>query len=204
MTVNCSQTLSLIGNPRRNKTCRTCGLCSHQFPLLSEWLPSDIFWVGLSAVHVGDGDEGLPLSKETRSGQLIHQIEEPFVRKYKFYKTNLVKCLPLRDGKIRYPSSTEMEHCFPNLETEIQSLKPRIVFLLGKQVSSFVIGKKIGEPVSFKESFEYTAYNVDGVLYIPIHHPSFILVYKRKYISEYIKNIQKAFTSPRSKRILKS
>ena len=46
-----------------------------------------------------------------------------------------------KNERIRYPIQDEMEKCFPNLESEIKELKPTIVFLLGKQVSTFIAKK---------------------------------------------------------------
>jgi uracil-DNA glycosylase len=87
----------------------------------------------------------------------------------------LVKCLPLKEGKIRYPSKAEMEDCIPNLITELNHFKPRVVFLLGKQVSDFVLKGKEG--------------SLDSQI-ISIHHPSYILVYKRKQVEYYLSEIE--------------
>lgn len=141
-----------------------------------------------------DENEKLPLSPNTKSGALIEEIEKPFRESISFYKTNVVKCLPLYENKIRYPLKHEMEKCYPNLEDEINILKPSIVFLLGKQVSDFVLNKKNVNSYQLNENFVYNAFRINNRLFVPIHHPSFILVYRRKLINKYIEGVSELFS----------
>lgn len=170
------------------RNCTNCMLCKNQRPLMQICNTAEIFWVGLSAVIVSDSSE-TPLSSNTNSGKLINSIEF-FLPTVSFYKTNLVKCVPLEGGKIRYPSLPEMKSCHFHLKDEIDYFKPKVVFLLGKQVASFVLKGYGITDVSFNEDFNYTHYMIDGIKYIPIHHPSFILVYKRKRLSTYMEIIE--------------
>jgi DNA polymerase len=133
----------------------------------------------------------LPLSNETRSGALIEQIEIPLRRNVTFYKTNLVKCLPLKGDKIRYPLRKEMEKCSSNFEDELDMFRPLVVFLLGKQVASFVLKKFSKQEFTLSKSFKYEQFTIGNITFIPVHHPSYILVYKRKNVDEYIGNIQR-------------
>lgn len=189
MAIKYFQGLNTITLNHRKK-CTACGLHLHQLPCYDTTENPDIFWVGLSAILFGEGDVKMPLAPLTRSGSLIKDIELPLKRDFVFYKTNLVKCVPLKGGKIRYPLEMEMEKCFPNLEYELDAYKPAIVFLLGKQVSSFVM-KKIGKVVTnLSEDFEYEYFKFGKTIFVPIHHPSYILVYKRKKIGIYIEKIQ--------------
>ena len=176
------------------KKCKACGLYLNQLPLFDNYKQSQIFWLGLSAVQVDDVKSSKPLSSETASGNLISMIEEPYLHQLQFYKTNLVKCLPLKNDKIRYPIQNEMEKCFPNFELEIKELKPTIVFLLGKQVSSFISKKYSIKLGTFSKKFKYEPFLVNGITFIPIHHPSYILVYKRKFLKKYISQIQLLFS----------
>ncbi len=191
MTVKYSQDLHQKVKPCR-KVCKTCGLYLNQLPVLDYLKHSHIFWVGLSAVQFEKGIEHLPLSPTTRTGALISSIEEPLNEEISFYKTNLVKCVPLKDdGKIRYPIEHEMEKCFPNFQFELDALNPSVVFLLGKQVATFVMKKKGIKEFELPDDFNYKSYEINNVSFVPIHHPSYILVYKRKLLKTYIKNIQK-------------
>lgn len=190
MAVTSSQTL-LLGPKLCKKTCKSCGLHIFQEPIFDNFKKSHIFWVGLSAVWFDEGEEKLPLSPNTASGSLVHSIEAPFLTKFSFYKTNLVKCVPLNNDKIRYPLAHEMDKCFSNFEWELEHLSPKTVFLLGKQVSDFVL-KKFGLPkTSLDENFHYEVLNVGNIKFVPIHHPSYILVYKRKNLQQYIVGLQK-------------
>jgi uracil-DNA glycosylase len=195
IALNSSTELNRAIDPKRSKVCRACGLYLNQLPATDRKRKVDVFWVGLSAVAFSDDEEKLPLSPLTRSGSLVADIEKPYKTSMAFYKTNLVKCLPLKQDKIRYPLQHEMEKCFPNLINEIETLKPRIVFLLGKQVASFVLSKIGIERFSLHENFKCTSFQMGKVIFVPIHHPSFILVYKRKFLNDYIVEIQSLMSS---------
>lgn len=170
------------------KSCTQCGLCMNQKPLIQNSSCADIFWVGLSAVKTSVNSD-IPLSPGTNSGKLISSIEF-FLENKSFHRTNIVKCLPLDNGKIRYPSAKEMKNCFFHLKDEISYLKPKLIFLLGKQVSTFVL-KEVGiNSFSLDESFNYSTYKADNNIFVPVHHPSFILVYKRKKLQNYIQSIE--------------
>ena len=193
MAVKYSQTSKRTLNPCSNKRCKACGLYLNQQPIFDNKKRSSIFWVGLSAVQFATEDIMLPLSPNTRSGALIQQIENPFNSKIAFYKTNLVKCVPLKNDKIRYPLEHEMNKCYPNLLDEIQELTPSIIFLLGKQVASFVLKKETDCDFTLDDDFNYQSIEANGISYVPVHHPSYILVYKRKYVDKYISGIQSFF-----------
>jgi DNA polymerase len=170
------------------RNCKKCDLCKNQQPLVQTFGDKfDIFWVGLSAVKTTNRND-TPLSQNTNSGKLIQSIE--FVLpNVSFYKTNVVKCLPLKDDKIRYPSLSEMKNCYSHLETEISNFNPKIIFLLGKQVAKFVLNNYKKE-ASLSDNFNYSLHFCNWNIYIPIHHPSFMLVYKRKKLSDYMQSIE--------------
>lgn len=170
--------------------CKNCDLCNNQAPLLDHLKEkTDVMWVGLSAVKVQDVETETPLSDTTRSGNLIKEIEGES-EMTSFYKSNIVKCLPLKEtGKIRYPSKKEMESCYFNLKMEIELLKPNVIFLLGKQVASFLAHKFDFNPITFGDDFQYKKFDIDGISVIPIHHPSYILIYKRKKVDLYKQRI---------------
>jgi len=170
-------------------SCKRCDLCKNQTPLIQKCSKADIFWVGLSAVKILNSQD-IPLSPNTNTGKLIHSIEFFFQNK-SFYKTNLVKCLPLTNDKIRYPSAREMTCCVSHLKDEIQFFKPKLIFLLGKQVATFVLREFGVMDYTLDENFDYSSYSFGNTLFVPIHHPSFVLVYKRKRLQEYIKSVEK-------------
>ena len=184
------------------KRCKLCGLDIYQKPAYDHLKSSNIFWVGLSAVQFNEGMKNIPLSHETRTGSLIHTIEQPFLKRHSFYKTNLVKCVPLQEDKIRYPLEHEMEKCFPNFEWELEKLTPSTVILLGKQVSDFVFKKLFQPKPQLNAEYNYSSYQIGGINFVPVHHPSYILVYRRKHLEQYITNIQHFFPRKISKKSL--
>lgn len=156
--------------------CQNCGLCKNQSPLLDHTCEGDILWVGLSAKRVKCIDDNRPLGFDTNSGMILEMVEKKSQRK--FYHTNLVKCLPLdQQGKLRYPTDGEMEACILNLFEEIQYINPQIVFTLGNQVDSFI------------RSYIKKNRLATNTNFIKIKHPSYIYVYKRKFIDEYVNDI---------------
>lgn len=170
------------------KSCTKCNLHNNQPPLLDKLAKADVMWIGLSAKKIKHKQD-IPLNNGTITGDIIQQIEKDLLA-YKFYKTNLVKCLPLKNDKLRYPSKDECEACFANFIKEIQFTEPKIVFLLGKIVSDFVI-KKLGLTIENAENISnYTIYYQNGIYYIHVMHPSYIYVYKRNTVQNYIKNLK--------------
>ncbi|MBE6155041.1 MAG: hypothetical protein E7163_05710 [Firmicutes bacterium] len=146
-------------------------------PLIDKKKECDVMWVGLSAKKVNNLKTNYPLEEDTNSGKIIKEVED-LLPNVQFYKTNLVKCLPLDDNKkIRYPNKTEMEACINNLVKEIEYLKPKIVFLLGNKVNNFVIGHLKQNNIIIKTYIK------------KIQHPSYIHTYKRKNKQDYINNL---------------
>lgn len=171
------------------RKCQKCGLCFNQKPLLDAEKECQVFWVGLSAKKMLS-ELDVPLSPETNTGMIIQKIEE-VCRDIIAYKTNLVKCLPLTEEyKLRYPNKNEIDCCFANLQSEIHAMSPQIVFLLGEKVYSSV-AKQL--KVSFEkwDGFDYHYTEIEGVYYVPIHHPSYIYVYKRKNIQDYVDGVER-------------
>ena len=171
------------------RRCQKCGLCFNQKPLLDTEKECQVFWVVLSAKKM-ESDEEVPLSPETNTGMLIQKIEE-LCGEVITYKTNLVKCLPLtEEQKLRYPNRKEIDSCFEHLVGEIQAMSPKIVFLLGEKVYSSV-GKHLKINFEKWDEFEYHYKKYEGTYYVPIHHPSYIYVYKRKRMDEYIEGVER-------------
>ena len=151
-----------------------------------------VFWVGLSAKITACEDEG-PLSPTTNSGSLLCQVEGR-CSNISTYRTNLVKCAPLNDnGKLRYPNRHEIDSCLPHLNVEINELEPKIVFLLGWKVID-AVSRSFSLDLETWDGFDYTFQKHGNVYYVPIHHPSYIYVYKRKMIDDYIDGLVRVIT----------
>ena len=99
-----------------------------------------------------------------------------------FYKTNIVKCLPLNEnGKIRYPNNDEIYSCMPNLILEIETINPKIIFLLGG-----LVAKSFRNYIN--RNIEYN-YLLNDYKVIEIKHPSYVYIYKRKNLIRYTEEI---------------
>ncbi len=103
----------------------------------------------------------------------------------------MVKCLPLKGEKIRYPTANEMSACFSNFQLEIQTINPNKLVLFGKQVSEFVTGRLPIEPRSkcIEGGFSLSVSENYQILSAP--HPSYMLVYRRKFLDGYIETIRR-------------
>jgi len=93
-----------------------------------------------------------------------------------------------------------MERCYANFEDELAAMKPKLVFLLGKQVASFIYDKVGGGLVELSDDFHFSSFSYEGTTFVPVHHPSFILVYKRKFITEYTEGIQQYISKSKPKK----
>ncbi len=171
------------------RNCDKCNMCKNQRPLLDRFIECDVMWVGLSAKQVEDITQEVPLDQNTLSGKLINEIEKK-AKKCIYYKTNIVKCLPLNDrGKLRYPTMKEIDLCMPNLLLEIEYLKPKVIILLGKRVIK-AIEKNLNLTFDEFDGYDYKNYCKDSYKIVPIHHPSYISVYKRKSKELYIESVR--------------
>ncbi|MGB8815682.1 MAG: uracil-DNA glycosylase family protein [Minisyncoccia bacterium] len=147
-----------------------------------------IMWVGISAKKDTSSKKSMPLNADTKTGKLVAEIEGQCSSLF-FYKTNLVKFAPLDSkGKLRYPTFDECAKYYPKLLKEIKEIKPRVVFLLGNKTAKFVMNQ-LGF-TSAKLSYKFQVYEYKKVWYVPIHHPSYIMVYKRKEKDQYIQAVK--------------
>ncbi|MFH1255458.1 MAG: uracil-DNA glycosylase family protein [bacterium] len=149
---------------------------------------TNVIWVGLSAKKANDAENLAPLHIDTNTGKLVAEIEAQ-CRHINFYKTNLVKFPPLDSkGKLRYPTLKECALCYPELQVELQLVNPRVVLLLGNKTATFVF-HQLGFQMP-KLSYTYQSFEYEKRWYVPIHHPSYIMVYKRKEKDRYIKAVK--------------
>ena len=81
--------------------------------------------------------------------------------------------------------------CFKNLLAEIAEVKPKVVILLGEKVCS-AVEKKLNIKIKRWRGFEYFATEYNGIWYLPVQHPSYIYVYKRKEVEKYVEKVAEA------------
>ncbi|MCL2254878.1 MAG: uracil-DNA glycosylase family protein, partial [Lachnospiraceae bacterium] len=131
-----------------------------------------------------------PLSPSTNSGSLLCEVESKCTD-VPMYRTNLVKCAPLNEsGKLRYPNRKEIDSCLPHLGFELEELAPQIVFLLGGKVID-AVSRYFSVEFEKWNGFNYSYKKHDKLYFVPVHHPSYIYVYKRKMIDYYISGLEK-------------
>lgn len=146
-----------------------------------------VYFVGLSAKPMCEH-----LDPETRTGNIIEQIihDLPAIEAI---KTNLVKIPPVdQKGNLRYPNPTEMELGWNELHYEINRTFPSLIVTLGQQVSFFMRSQMGVQPTKprLPSDFSYESYlSPSQSNILSVHHPSFIYVYRRNDIANYIENV---------------
>ncbi len=146
-----------------------------------------VYFVGLSAKPMCEH-----LAPETRTGNIIEQIihQLPPIR---IVKTNLVKTPPIdREGNLRYPNLKEMKLGWNELQGEMNQKFPNLLVTLGQQVSFFLRSQMAVQPAKpqLPIDFSYESCLSQSKSYIlSVHHPSFIYVYRRKHIANYVENV---------------
>lgn len=152
-----------------------------------------IYFVGLSAKP-----DCAHLSSQTCTGNVIEEIIRglPDVTSI---KTNLVKNVPLdQRGKLRYPDSVEMEQGWKDLQNEINQMSPNLLVTLGLQVSFFVRTQMGVQPAKprLPADFSSKTYLSQSKSYLlSVHHPSFVFVYRRKYVTNYVSSVIQSISS---------
>ena len=125
-----------------------------------------VVFVGLS-----DKKDKEPFDKTTNSGKIINEIINCL--DCECFKLNLVPFAPLNKfGKLRYPTKEEIQKSLNQFKKTIKRLNPDCIVGLGIIVNNEL--NKIGE--------------YQNIL-ICEKHPSYIYVYKKTYLEQYITNL---------------
>lgn len=140
---------------------------------------SKVIFVWLSYKLDKNGEMLEAFCDSTNSWKVINKLEKGCWW-ISIYKTNLVKWVPIKEGKIRYPNADEKKDWLQKLLNEISIINPKVVYLFWKQVSDYIINNLDLEKIS---DFEYKFWNVTFIL---AYHPSYIYIYKRKEIDNYV------------------
>lgn len=124
-----------------------------------------ILFVGISNKRDKD-----PFDSSTNSGKIIDSIVRGI--SCDCYKMNYVSYPPLDDlGRLRYPTKEELRNSFPEFQKKVQMLHPDLIIVCGKMILKEL------------ERHEYKKYPILSIL-----HPSYIWVYHRKELDQYIKD----------------
>jgi uracil-DNA glycosylase family 4 len=104
------------------------------------------------------GKAGKELDKMLQAAGI--SLDEVFI-------TNVVKCRPPGN---RNPESYEMMKCNPYLVKQIETIRPKVIILLGNIALSLVTGTASGITKMRGKTFEYMAYPA-----IPTFHPAYVI-----------------------------
>jgi uracil-DNA glycosylase len=174
---------------RRISACSGCPFKSEPARSLGTPFSADVMWVGVSAKP-----RSTSLDPRTPTGRVVSRIEER-LSQVRFYRTNLVKC-PTTDpsGRMRVPVAEEIQRCLALLRSEIDRVRPCVVVGLGTVVSRALFEWAGGdwEFNGFGNRIRYRVYSSPQISLLPVHHPSYMLVYRRRKIEHYIDCIARA------------
>lgn len=103
-----------------------------------------------------------------KAGELLtRMIEKMGLRREEVYIANIVKCRPPNN---REPEDDEIRACMPFLEEQIEIIKPKVIFSLGKVSAHALLGIKI--PIS---RLRGVFYNYKGIHVMPTFHPAYLI-----------------------------
>ena len=114
-----------------------------------------------------------PFDKTTNSGKIINEVINHL--DCKCFKINLVPYAPLNEsGKLRYPTKEEIKKALNDFKKTIKKLKPDCIVGLGN-----IVNKELKKIKKYQN------------ILICETHPSYVYVYKKRELNQYIKNLEK-------------
>lgn len=122
-------------------------------------------------VGISNKEGKKPFDSTTNSGKVIDQIISQV--DVNCEKVNYVSFVPTDDfGKIRYPSKTELEESFPLFQKKVYTMNPDLLIVCGK-----MIARQLKKHNFYQDKM------------LEVVHPSYIWVYKRAFLHQYIQEI---------------
>lgn len=126
------------------------------------------------------------------AGNMLNKmLDQAGLDRQKCYVTNTVKCRPTDCGKKnRPPTQQEIKSCSPYLWEEINIVRPKLIFTLGK-VPTLELLKQVGVKKSFKlenvvgKTHTILSHGKSDSYYttvVPNYHPSYIMQYGKAKI----------------------
>lgn len=146
-------------------SCRACALGALRTHVVvgEGRVPSDLMVIGEGP---GEREDALGRPFVGRSGALLDRliVEELGRARSEVYIANIVKCRPPGN---RDPRPEEAASCRPFLDRQLELVRPRLVILLGRIATSFVL--ELGSPLS---AVRGRLLERDGVVWLPTFHPA--------------------------------
>lgn len=139
--MNFGSALELLELAKEIKKCKKCELAKTRKNVVvgkGAVLYPSILFVG-EAPGVEEDNTGIPFVG--RAGKMLQNWIDEIGLNHKtdYAVINVVKCIPLENGKIRKPSINEIEACREWTEAQIKLLKPRLIVALGVIASQFLL-----------------------------------------------------------------
>lgn len=175
------------------KTCHNCSLC--------EGMPfnpvTSIGNVNSQIMIVGEApgyDESI--TEEPFVGQcgrmLDKMLKEADINRSDCYICNTVNCRPTEGNKNRPPNRMEISACKTWLFKQIDLVKPRVIFTLGKIPTYTILGLKASITLNDYVGNEYQSeHKYDNAIIIPNYHPSYLMQYGKKKVDAAIEIFKK-------------
>jgi len=120
--------------------CRGCGLYrTRTNPVIGGGtLDADIMFIG-EAPGFNEDLQGKPFVG--KAGKILDELLDSInLKREEIYITNILKCRPPQN---KNPSQEEINACTPNLNKQIEIIKPKIICCLGNFATEFIL-KKFG------------------------------------------------------------
>ena len=104
-----------------------------------------------------------------KAGQLLTKILQSIdIKREDIFITNMVKCRPPAN---RNPSPSEIETCYPYLETQIALINPKIIVTLGNVPTQYLLETTQGISKLRGQWFDW----LGEIKIFPMFHPSYLL-----------------------------
>jgi uracil-DNA glycosylase family 4 len=163
-----SGALSLAALESRVRSCTLCSLAETRTNVVfGEGDPSaGVMFIGEGPGEVED-ETGRPFVGQ--AGQKLDEVLASVdIQREAVYIGNVVKCRPPGN---RVPSRSEMEVCFPFLESQIALIKPALIVTLGNTSTQWLLPDIPGITQSHGRFFAWRG----GIQLFPMFHPSYLL-----------------------------
>ena len=159
---------------KRNPECNGCELHVNAINTICLWgagpTPAPLMLIG-EAPGMNEDRQGLPFVGQ--AGVLLDNVLARLgLDRSRIYITNVIKCRPVDNKLPTGQRLTEcLEGCWPYLETEIQTVDPKVILLMGGTALKFLTEFKL---ISRHEGMEVeTIY--EGARTFVAYHPAFVL-----------------------------
>jgi len=102
------------------------------------------------------------------AGQLLTKMIEAIgLKREEVYITNILKCHPPEN---RDPKPDEIQKCFPYVQKQIETVKPKVICALGAFAAQTLLNTE--EPIT---SLRTKTHEYKGIKVIPTFHPAYLI-----------------------------